>query len=115
MTHNEGYRYRQVLGPEALGHTAHSYLVSLFPHSSAAEWRSRLDAGEVWLNEGPLHWRQPVKPGQVLIWNRPAWLEEETLANVRRHVYRDETLLAVDKPSGLPTLPGGGFFRNTSY
>ena len=109
---NQGYRYRQVLGPLALGHTAHSYLVSVFPHSTAAQWRIRLDAGEVLLNEVRAHWCQPVIPGQILIWNRPPWTEEDT-PHEYAIIYQDETLLAVDKPSGLPTLPGGGFYRNT--
>jgi 23S rRNA pseudouridine1911/1915/1917 synthase len=28
-------------------------------------------------------------------------------------LYEDEVLLAVDKPAGLPTLPGGGFLEHT--
>ncbi len=74
MTLNEGFRYRHVLGPEARGHTAHTYLVSVFPHSTAAEWRSQLDAGAVLLNEGRSHWAQPLTPGQILVWNRPPWI-----------------------------------------
>ena len=111
MTFNQGYRYRQVVGPLALGQTAHSYLVSVF-HSSAEQWRSRLDAGEVLLNDVQAHWCQPVIPGQTLIWNRPPWMEEATPQEYGI-IYQDETLLVVDKPSGLPTLPGGGFYRNT--
>lgn len=109
---NQGYSYRRILGPEALGHTALSYLVSAFAHSSAAEWRTRLDAGEILLNDERVDWQSPLRPGQVLIWNRPGWREEETPQKYGV-VYRDENLLAVDKPSGLPTLPGGGFYRNT--
>ncbi len=109
---NEGYRYRHVLGPEARGHTAHSYLAGVFPHSTPAQWKDRLEAGEIWLNDETANGSQPVRPGQILIWNRPGWTEEAT---PQRYdvLYRDEQLLAVDKPSGLPTLPGGGFFRNT--
>ncbi len=109
---NDGYSYRHALGPEAFGHTVHSYLVSVFVHSTALQWRSRLDDGEVLLNGERAHTEQKVAPGQILIWNRPPWIEEETPQEYRI-VYEDETLLAIDKPSGLPTLPGGGFYRNT--
>jgi 23S rRNA pseudouridine1911/1915/1917 synthase len=112
MLLNRGYRYRQVLGPEAAGHTVHSYLVGAFAHSTADQWRSRLEAGEILVNDRLAGWREPVRPGQILIWNRPGWVEERT-PETYGVVYRDESLLVVDKPSGLPTLPGGGFYAGT--
>lgn len=53
-----------------------------------------------------------LKPGSILIWNRPGWVEDETPQTYGR-IYGDGDLIVVDKPSGLPTLPGGGFYRNT--
>ena len=50
--------------------------------------------------------------GQTLVWNRPPWFEPDA----PRHfevLLEDRDLLAVNKPSGLPTLPGGGFMENT--
>ena len=101
-----------MLGPKAKGHTVHSYLVSAFLHSSAEEWRSRVVNGEVLVNEERAVPERLVRPGEVLIWNRPAWTEEETPQSYRI-LFADPDLLVVDKPSGLPTLPGGGFYRNT--
>lgn len=112
MTLNQGYRYRHVLGPEAAGDSTLSYLVSHFPHSSASEWQARIDAGEVLLNDRPVQGPEPLRAGHVLIWNRPGWVEEETPQNYGV-IFQDEHLLVVDKPSGLPTIPGGGFYRNT--
>lgn len=112
MTLNRGYRYRHVIGPEAVELTVITYLASHFPHSSPSEWQARLNAGEVELDDKPAIGPEQLRPGQVLVWNRPGWIEEAT----PRHfnvIYEDTDLLAVDKPSGLPTLPGGGFYENT--
>lgn len=109
---NEGYSYRHALGSNAKGHTAGSFLAAYFAHSSAEEWLARLASGEILVDGVRAEAERPLRPGQILIWNRPPWREEETpLAFGIAH--RDECLLVVDKPSGLPTLPGGGFYRHT--
>ncbi len=112
MTLNHGYRYRHVLGPKALGQTVLSYLVSHFAHSSATEWQLRIDAGEVLLDDQTVDGQQPLHSGSVLVWNRPGWIEEETPQEYGV-IYHDRHMLVVDKPSGLPTIPGGGFYWNT--
>ena len=109
---NRGYQYRHVLGPEAAGQNVLAYLANAFPHSTTDEWRCRLKAGEILVNNRPVDDSQPLRAGQVLLWNRPPWLEEETPQHFNL-LYRDAFLLAVDKPSGLPTIPGGGFYQNT--
>jgi 23S rRNA pseudouridine1911/1915/1917 synthase len=49
---------------------------------------------------------------QQLVWARPPWVEPEV--PLRFDVaWSDADLLIVDKPSGLPTLPGGGFHQHT--
>ncbi len=112
MTLNQGYRYRHILGPNAMGQTTLSYLVTNFAHSTEGEWRGRLSAGEVELDQRIANETESLRPGMELIWNRPGWVEQETPQSFSL-VYRDEHLLAVDKPSGLPTIPGGGFYLNT--
>lgn len=112
MTLNQGYRYRLFLGPEALGQTTLTYLVTNFAHSTECEWRDRLAAGEVELGQQVADGSETLRAGVELIWNRPGWLEQETPQSYSI-VYRDEDLVAVNKPSGLPTIPGGGFYLNT--
>ena len=112
MTLNEGYSYRHVLGPAALGHSALSYLASVFSHSAESVWLERLRAGEVVYDMRQAHGPEALRAGKVLIWNRPGWQEEETPREYTT-LYQDEHLLVVDKPGGLPTIPGGGFYRNT--
>ncbi len=89
-----------------------SYLVREFPHSNDVEWQARIVAGEVFLDEQAAHGAEPLRPGSVLVWNRPGWVEAET-PQTYGVIYQDEHLLVVDKPSGLPTIPGGGFYLNT--
>ena len=112
MTHNRGYRYRQILGPEAVGQSVLTYLTNQFPHSSETEWSARVAAGEIQLEGQIASSGERLSPGCELVWNRPGWVEEETPRRFEV-VYEDHDLLAVDKPSGLPTLPGAGFYENT--
>ncbi len=50
--------------------------------------------------------------GDLLVYSRPAW-EEPTAPLDFGVLYEDEDVLVLDKPSGLPVLPGGGFLENT--
>ena len=109
---NQGYSYRLNLGPDARGESTLLHLARVFNHSSPAQWQHRLNAGEVLLDNIPATGKEILKPGNILIWNRPGWVEAETPQTFTL-LHSDEHLLAVDKPSGLPTLPGGGFYQNT--
>lgn len=109
---NQGYSYRRELGLDALGHSTLSYLASAFPHSTESTWRARLLAGEILLDDTAAQGHEPLRPGNVLVWNRPGWVEDDVPRNYGV-LYQDEHLLVVDKPSGLPTIPGAGFYLNT--
>lgn len=112
MGFNQGYSYREQLGSVAAKHTVLSYLSEHYKHSDKATWEGRLTRGEVLLDGVTACGHERLRAGQILIWNRPPWQEEA----VPRHyeiVYEDKALLAVNKPSGLPTLPAGGFLDNT--
>lgn len=112
MTLNQGYSYRQVLGRSVAQHTVLSYLVNEFSHSTASEWQRRIAAGEVILDDRSADGSERLRAGSVLVWNRTGWVEEDTPQHYGL-VYQDEHLLAVDKPSGLPTIPGAGYYLNT--
>ena len=45
-------------------------------------------------------------------WQRPPWQEEAAPLHFSL-LHEDAALVAVSKPSGLPTLPGGGFLTHT--
>jgi 23S rRNA pseudouridine1911/1915/1917 synthase len=109
---NSGYAYTTRISRDCHGQTLLSHLARLYPHSSPQAWQQRLNNGEVTLNGAIASGSESVTSGQSLVWSRPPWIEPD----VPRHfevLYEDHHLLAVSKPSGLPTLPGGGFLENT--
>lgn len=112
MPVNDGYSYRHVLDHRAIGQTTLTYLEIAFPHSSAVDWQARLDAGEVRLDDRVVRGPEALRPGLILVWDRPGWEEPET-PRTYDLIHRDDDLIVVAKPSGLPTLPGAGFLQNT--
>ena len=112
MARNEGFEYRERLPAAAEGTTVLDWLTRRYVHSSAAEWRARIEAGGVFLDGRVAREDDLLAPGQVLAWRRPPW-EEPHAPSDFAVLHRDDDLLAVAKPAGLPTLPGGGYLQNT--
>jgi 23S rRNA pseudouridine1911/1915/1917 synthase len=109
MIRNHGYAYRERI---AAAGTALDHLVRQYRHSSEAAWRERIERGEVALDGLPVKVATALAPGQELVWQRPPWDEPEVDLDYQV-LFEDEVLLAVVKPRGLPTLPGGGFLEHT--
>jgi 23S rRNA pseudouridine1911/1915/1917 synthase len=109
---NHGHDYAEVLGPEAEGRRLLDWLSSRYPHSSADVWRARIEEGRVLVHDRIALAGDVLRRGQTLVWRRPAW-EEPDAPMTFEVLFEDEDLLAVAKPAGLPTLPGGGFLENT--
>jgi len=109
---NQGYAYTSTIGLEDRGRDLLAHLAKLYPHSSAEVWQQNLNNGEVTLDGRTARGGEMLRAGQVLVWNRPPWVEPEAPLRFDM-LFHDADLLAVGKPSGLPTLPGGGFFENT--
>ena len=109
---NRGYAYTTIIGSKHHGHTLLSHLASLYPHSTAQAWQQNLNSGEVTLNGMTATGSESVIAGQALVWNRPPWTEPDTPQHFEV-LFDDPHLLAINKPSGLPTLPGGGYMENT--
>jgi 23S rRNA pseudouridine1911/1915/1917 synthase len=109
---NRGYAYTTIISSKYHGRPLLSHLASLYPHSTAQAWQQRLDNGEVTLNGVPATGSESLTAGQTLVWNRPPWLEPAAPQHFEL-LFDDPHLLAVNKPSGLPSLPGGGFMENT--
>ena len=121
MLLNDGYSYREVLTARQLEArqsggqqtaTVLSYLSRRYPHSSHAQWQARLTLGEVTLAGRVATGLETLSSGQELIWNRPPWHEPDVPLHFAV-VHEDAALLGVVKPSGLPTLPAGGFLNHT--
>ncbi len=75
-------------------------------------WTARLAAGEVSLDGNVVHTDDALREGMVLEWQRPPW-DEAPVPTSFRVVFEDEALVVIDKPSGLPTMPAGGFYAHT--
>jgi len=109
---NRGFEYREHLGPAAAGRTVLDYLAGRYRHSSEGEWQRRISAGEVRLEDAVALSSDLLRAGQRLVWRRPPW-EEPAVPLAFAILHRDEHLLAVAKPTGLPTVPNGGFLTHT--
>ncbi len=108
-TLNGGYRYVDAIAVADAGTTVATFLATRHPMATEATWVGRIQAGQVRLDGQPTTVGQPLKAGQRLSWDRPPWLEPEVPLGTAI-LFEDGALLAVAKPSGLPTLPGGGEF-----
>ncbi|GLH72551.1 RNA pseudouridine synthase [Geothrix limicola] len=107
---NGGYPHSDQIGAAESGRTVLAHLSAKYPLASEAAWSARIDSGEVTLDDRLARREDLLRAGQRLVWNRPPWIEPEVpLATAI--LYEDADLLAVAKPSGLPTLPGGGEFQ----
>lgn len=109
---NRGYAYTTIISSKYHGQTLLSHLTSLYPHSTREAWQQKLNNGEVTLDGEAATGSEALVSGQTLVWNRPPWIEPDAPQDFEV-LFEDAHLLAVNKPSGLPTLPGGGFMENT--
>jgi 23S rRNA pseudouridine1911/1915/1917 synthase len=109
---NKGYKYRVRIAKGDAGASLLEYLPDRFPHSTEEQWRQRILEGRVSLNGSTPAPDVKLEEGQELVWSRPPWNEPEAPLCFGI-LHEDDHLLAVAKPAGLPTLPGGGFLENT--
>ncbi len=112
MTLNRGFTYRAQIGPEAAGRRVRDHLAAAYGHSRAEVWIERLAAGEVELDGLAARGDETLRKGQHLTWHRPPWDEPEVPLTFDL-LYEDADVVAVAKPSGLPTMPAGGFLAHT--
>jgi 23S rRNA pseudouridine1911/1915/1917 synthase len=109
---NDGFEYREEIGAAAAGQGVLAYLTDRYRHSSEDVWRERIAEGQVSIADRPAVASDVLRPGQSLVWRRPPWAEPE-VPLAFAILYRDDHLLAVAKPRGLPSIPNGGFLTHT--
>jgi 23S rRNA pseudouridine1911/1915/1917 synthase len=109
---NGGFEYRETVGRGANGSSVLAWLAARHRHSSEPVWRARIAVGEVSLDGTVAAAGDALRAGQRLAWRRPPW--QEPFAPLGFAIlFRDEQLLAVAKPRGLPSVPNGGFLEHT--
>lgn len=89
-----------------------AYLTATRLHSNEAEWKGRLDRGEVEVEGTRVRSHEILHAGQTVVWHRPPW-DEAPVPSLFDIVHEDDSMIIVNKPSGLPTMPAGGFLENT--
>ena len=109
---NQGWRYFNRVDRQSAGMTVLDYYAQHYPHSSLAEWRSRIALGQIFLEGQTAAAEDLLQCGQSLIYQRPPWQEPDAPLSFEV-LYEDPDLLVIAKPSGLPVLPGGGFLEHT--
>ena len=109
---NDGWTYRDKVPRVDAGSLVSEWLADRYPHSHGAVWQHRIAAGELDLNGALLSEDRALQGGEVLCWRRPPWLEE-AIPDQWETIHDDGDLLVINKPSGLPVMPGGGFLRHT--
>ncbi|MFD1731601.1 pseudouridine synthase [Deinococcus malanensis] len=110
MPLNSGYAY--VTPVQVSGVSVLDFLSAHYRHSAPEVWATRLALGEVEVDGRTVAGAECLRAGQTLVWHRPPWQEEDAPLHFSV-LHEDSALLAVHKPSGLPTLPGGGFLEHT--
>ena len=109
---NKGYSYPDHVTPADEGLTVAAFYSRRYPHSTEAEWRRRIEAGQVLLNGLPALPDGTLVRGDDLLYHRLPWDEPGAPADFGV-LFEDEDVLVLAKPSGLPVLPGGFFLENT--
>ena len=87
-------------------------MASRYRHSSLELWRSRLAAGQLRCNGGHITADFRLTGGELITWVRPPW-QEESIPDAWDVIRDDGDLLVINKPAGLPVMPGGGFLMHT--
>jgi tRNA pseudouridine32 synthase/23S rRNA pseudouridine746 synthase len=93
--------------------TAFGFLRARFPNVPPQEWKDRFARGLVTRSDGfPLAEDSPVGVGAELRYYREI-ADEPRIPFEAEVLWRDEHLLAVDKPHFLPVTPAGRYVRET--
>ena len=112
MPLNRGWSYREQVGAENDGQTVLGYLTITRLHSSESEWAARIARGEVEVEGTRVRSDEVLHAGQTVVWHRPPWDELPVPTNFDV-IHEDAAVIVVNKPSGLPTMPAGGYLENT--
>ena len=109
---NRGFTYSERIDGRGAGRTLLEHLASRYRHSSPAAWQERIAAGLVLVDGRPVPADAVLGRGDTVTWVRPPWEEPEAPLDYTV-LYEDASFVAVAKPAGLPTLPGGGYLEHT--
>jgi len=109
---NQGWTYPDRIQRGAAGSSVIEFYTRHYPHSSPQTWLQRIEVGLIRIDGRRTSADEKLQTDQRLTYHRPPWRENEVPTDFQI-LHEDEHLIAVAKPSGLPTIPGGDFLENT--
>jgi len=109
---NRGWTYTDLVHTNDAGQSLVTLMAQRHSHSPLVVWQGRLAAGELSLNGAVQCDDITVEGGDQIVWRRPPWLEP-SIPDQWETLHDDGDLLVINKPSGLPVMPGGGFLLHT--
>ena len=109
---NAGWAHHDRVQSHGEGEWLSQWMANRHQHSATAVWLERIAAGELHRNGEPLGGDMQLASGDDICWQRPPWLEE-AIPDQWDTIHDDGDLLVINKPSGLPVMPGGGFLEHT--
>ncbi|MGK7942910.1 MAG: RluA family pseudouridine synthase [Microcystaceae cyanobacterium] len=109
---NQGWIYQDQIQAKDVGLTILEYYTRTYGHSSQEDWLERILKGQIHLNGQTVSPDTQLKVGHKLTYHRPPWQEPDVPLSFEI-LYEDSHLLVINKPSGLPVLPGGNFLEHT--
>ncbi|MEC8214445.1 MAG: RluA family pseudouridine synthase [Cyanobacteriota bacterium] len=109
---NDGWAYQDRVPTAEAGIVLSDWLARRYRHSPAELWLERIVNGELDCDGQRLEANRLLQGGESILWRRPPWLEP-AIPDQWETIHDDGDLLVINKPSGLPVMPGGGFLRHT--
>ena len=109
---NQGWTYHDRVPTAEAGIVLSDWLARRYRHSAAELWLERIVNGELDCDGQRLEADRLLRGGESILWRRPPWMEP-AIPDQWETIHDDGDLLVINKPSGLPVMPGGGFLRHT--
>ena len=109
---NKGWVYREEVKGADGGQTVLDYYTNKYRHSNGSQWQTRIESGQILLNNCGTTAETILQRGDRLTYHRSPWVEPRVPLKFEI-LYEDRDLLVINKPSGLPVIPGGGFLEHT--
>lgn len=109
---NHGCTYVDSIGKRDAGQTVAGYYAARYRHSPAVEWMRRCLGGEITCEGRALAPDETLREGMRLSWARPPWEEPDAPLDFPV-LYEDDSMIAIDKPCGLPVLPAANYLEHT--
>ena len=109
---NQGWIYYDRISSTDAGQTVLDYYSKKYRHSNRSQWQNRIESGQILRDCQPVTCKTILKTKDKLAYHRQPWIEPEVPLKFEV-LSEDRDLLVVNKPSGLPVIPGGGFLEHT--